>query len=137
VIQTPYQIAEAERRIEVVERAPGPPPGRSALYGYVRDIITKNPIPNATVIVDIDHVETTTDEEGYYEFLEVTPGTRTIRVKHPEYFDYVGVLYLEPDKVYEYNIMMINKWVGYAGIGIVVIGLVGYGIYEARRRGMI
>ena len=133
----PYQSTKAERRIEVVERVPTPPPGRSALYGYVRDIITRRPIPSASVIVDMDHLETTTDEEGYYEFRDVVPGTRTIRVRHPDYFDYVGVVYLEPDKACEHDVWMVNKWLGYAGIGLVVISLVGYGIYEARRRGMI
>jgi hypothetical protein len=64
--------------------APPPPPsGLANLYGTVTDAHTGKAIPG--VSVSLNQWTTVTDNNGYYEFIEIQPGAYTIRFSKEGY----------------------------------------------------
>jgi len=55
---------------------PPPTPGLANLYGVVIDSKTGKPIPS--VLVTLNGLETYTDANGNYAFLDITPGTYVV-----------------------------------------------------------
>lgn len=62
---------------------PPPPPGSGNLYGTVKDELTGDAISG--VLVELDGMNTTTNELGYYELLNLEPGTYDIRFSKTGY----------------------------------------------------
>ncbi|PLX17760.1 MAG: hypothetical protein C0601_06935 [Candidatus Muiribacterium halophilum] len=56
-----------------------------AIYGYVTDDTTGNPIEGAAVFIDGTEIYTSTDVDGYYEIPGLNPGIYTVVVVRDDY----------------------------------------------------
>ena len=80
----------------VPEKPPAPPvPETGSVYGYVRDAVTKNPIPDATVFCYDKSVKT--NENGYYKIEDIPVGTHTITAYKVGYYQYQGKVEVTKD----------------------------------------
>ena len=72
---------------------PPPPPGKGNLYGLVTDEETSGPVPEVLVSLELltepplpgMPLTTLTDDNGYYEFLDRTPGDYTAQFSKAGY----------------------------------------------------
>ena len=64
-------------------KPPTPPPGKANLYGKVTDAYTGRPLADALVI--LDGYSILTNSSGYYEFLNLEPGSYSGQVSKEDY----------------------------------------------------
>jgi 5-hydroxyisourate hydrolase-like protein (transthyretin family) len=64
-------------------------PTTGSLTGHISDVVTGAPMASATVALtgETMNVSIMTNTEGYYEILQMTPGTYTLKVNYPNYVE--------------------------------------------------
>ncbi len=86
--------------------------GYGSIKGYVKDMITNEPISNANItIIHFGYGEkyyNETDENGYYSFNFIPPGFYVIIAYHPDYKAIGRVVYLRSDEILYVNLSLIN-----------------------------
>lgn len=62
---------------------PEPEPGLANLYGMITDVSNGNPIPQ--VLVSLNDFTTYTDQEGYYDIIDIDPGSYALEFSKAGY----------------------------------------------------
>lgn len=57
----------------------------ATIYGIISDYTSNEPVGNATIVLSPGGVTKTTDDNGYFEFSELTPQQYTITVQKTGY----------------------------------------------------
>ena len=92
------------------------------IRGKVVDKATKQPIMGAAVRIESDgqnSQETTTLQDGTFEFMNVTPEETQIKVSLIGYHDYVEMFRLTPDSTHTLDIALLNRLFELAPVEII------------------
>ena len=92
------------------------------IRGKVVDKETKQPIMGATVRIESDgqnSQETTTLQDGTFQFMNVTPEETQIKVSLIGYHDYVEIFRLTPDSTHTLDIALLSRLFALAPVEII------------------
>lgn len=111
------------------------PPGSGEVIGSITESNTNLKVAGATITLNVEGYQSTTNENGDYREAGVPPGTYTATISHPDYRTTTRQIEIAGDQATTVNVALPRVWVGAGAVVRAASGTLNLGLPAGRQVG--